>query len=321
MQQKLSVWPWAETMNQDSSKILTFSNNNKGLAFTYSLHKSAPYAGVTLSPKEQELWDISEYDYLEITFDTANSSSVQLVFSYFLEGFSDITRWQTLRVADREIHDSDESVFHIPFKQLGTPIWWFRENNVQSTDVPVIDYRKLANFAFVNSENLALGEKHSVHISSLRFCKDPAIASLLLWKLCGGYILVLLVVFLMQKKAIALPPMKRVSLSNHADEEYGRLSAFMGQHFTEKNLTVRMVAEQVGLTTQKITTLLQSNRSQTYSQFLNSLRLDEAKRLLRETDRNVSEIAPRVGYGYVNSFNRVFKEVEGKTPLEYRNSI
>ena len=42
------------------------------------------------------------------------------------------------------------------------------------------------------------------------------------------------------------------------------------------------------------------------------------KRLLRETDRQVMDIAYKVGYGNISHFNRVFKEAENCSPNEYR---
>ena len=46
--------------------------------------------------------------------------------------------------------------------------------------------------------------------------------------------------------------------------------------------------------------------------------MHEAARQLRETDRTVAEIAAAVGYESQGKFARVFREVLGVTPTEYR---
>ncbi len=52
--------------------------------------------------------------------------------------------------------------------------------------------------------------------------------------------------------------------------------------------------------------------------FLSTYRIDHAKRLLRTTGLNISEIALDSGYSSINTFNRVFKQTVGITPSEYR---
>lgn len=51
------------------------------------------------------------------------------------------------------------------------------------------------------------------------------------------------------------------------------------------------------------------------------IRLNEAKRLLRETDYSVFDIAQQVGYEYQSSLTRLFKQLEGTTPRVYRQQF
>ena len=45
----------------------------------------------------------------------------------------------------------------------------------------------------------------------------------------------------------------------------------------------------------------------------------EAKRLLAETDRSVTDIAGSLGFQEVKYFDAVFKKSTGMTPVKYRN--
>lgn len=47
----------------------------------------------------------------------------------------------------------------------------------------------------------------------------------------------------------------------------------------------------------------------------------EARRLLRYTDKSVSEIGYELGYGDVQAFSRFFKKQEGAAPSEFRNVV
>ena len=53
--------------------------------------------------------------------------------------------------------------------------------------------------------------------------------------------------------------------------------------------------------------------------YMRNFRMDQAALLLQqEPQMGVAEIAGRVGYDSSSKFAAAFKEVKGKTPLEYR---
>ena len=54
------------------------------------------------------------------------------------------------------------------------------------------------------------------------------------------------------------------------------------------------------------------------TQLLQRQRVTQAKRLLRETDLSVAEICDAVGYANTGHFYRLFHELTGASPREYR---
>lgn len=56
----------------------------------------------------------------------------------------------------------------------------------------------------------------------------------------------------------------------------------------------------------------------TYTQLIQEKRLAQAAFLLRNTDRNVSDIAVAVGYENISYFHRIFADAYGKSPKHYR---
>jgi len=55
-----------------------------------------------------------------------------------------------------------------------------------------------------------------------------------------------------------------------------------------------------------------------YTEIIRSLRIEEAKRLLSETELSMSEVAAKAGFDSRVNFFRSFREALGKTPGEYR---
>jgi transcriptional regulator GlxA family with amidase domain len=60
---------------------------------------------------------------------------------------------------------------------------------------------------------------------------------------------------------------------------------------------------------------------QSFKSYLNSIRVRNAAELLKNTHLNVTEITYFVGFGSVVNFERVFKDIHGATPLEYRRKL
>ncbi|MEN8117405.1 MAG: helix-turn-helix transcriptional regulator [Bacteroidota bacterium] len=72
-----------------------------------------------------------------------------------------------------------------------------------------------------------------------------------------------------------------------------------------------------------ISKLINDQFDMNFNEFVNRYRIEEAKILLRNKDNNLYSmdyIAERSGFGSVNSFTRVFKELEGITPGRFRES-
>lgn len=56
----------------------------------------------------------------------------------------------------------------------------------------------------------------------------------------------------------------------------------------------------------------------TFTQYLLQIRINEAQKLLQETDLGISEIAFQVGFENLSYFNRSFKKITGLTPRDFK---
>lgn len=58
-----------------------------------------------------------------------------------------------------------------------------------------------------------------------------------------------------------------------------------------------------------------------FTSYLTEYRMEEAKRMLKESTVNVKEIGKAVGYPDSNYFTKVFRRITGKSPTEYRTEF
>lgn len=88
-----------------------------------------------------------------------------------------------------------------------------------------------------------------------------------------------------------------------------------------ERLTQADAATRFGLSERHFQRLFQRHTGQTFLDFVQHQRIMTACELLRSTQHKLEAIAGLVGYRDIQSFNRVFKRIEGATPGQYRKAI
>jgi YesN/AraC family two-component response regulator len=88
----------------------------------------------------------------------------------------------------------------------------------------------------------------------------------------------------------------------------------------KNNIDVTAIADYSGISYSYVRKLVKDKSGKTVVDYINGLRIEEAKRLLKESEMGMSDIALQVGYNNYQSFNRFFQKYEGVTPGEFRNA-
>ena len=92
---------------------------------------------------------------------------------------------------------------------------------------------------------------------------------------------------------------------------------YIQMHYEEK-LSLESVADQVYFSAAYLSRLFKQETGQNFKDYLTKVRIEEAKRLLKEECLNISQIADSAGFANSKNFSRVFREETGQTPSEYR---
>jgi YesN/AraC family two-component response regulator len=95
-------------------------------------------------------------------------------------------------------------------------------------------------------------------------------------------------------------------------QEYIRL------HFNS-DLSIPKLAEMFGYNRNYLSTVYKKATGNSLIHYINCTRIAAAKTFLLDTTDSISDIAFRVGYNDSKYFIRVFRELEGMTPVMYRN--
>ncbi|WP_169082551.1 helix-turn-helix domain-containing protein [Paenibacillus sp. PL91] len=99
-----------------------------------------------------------------------------------------------------------------------------------------------------------------------------------------------------------------------------RISQYIDEHLSEDLSLVRL-AEIHYFNPSYLSRFFKQERGINLSEYIDTCRARRAKKLLRDNDLKVREVAVSVGYEAAHSFTRFFKKVTGMTPQEYRDSL
>jgi two-component system response regulator YesN len=95
--------------------------------------------------------------------------------------------------------------------------------------------------------------------------------------------------------------------------------------YIEKNYKERLkladVADNVYVSQWHLSKLLNKYTGQNFSEILNNVRMEQAKRLLTNPSLRIGDIAEEVGFLDMAHFSRVFKKQVGISANEYRNTV
>lgn len=86
----------------------------------------------------------------------------------------------------------------------------------------------------------------------------------------------------------------------------------------DKEISLEKIALQLYLNPSYLSRLFKENVGKSYTKYVMEKRIEKAKELLQEENYKIYEIGEFVGYENTKYFNKVFKEMVGMTPKEYR---
>ncbi|MFC0211537.1 helix-turn-helix domain-containing protein [Paenibacillus chartarius] len=95
---------------------------------------------------------------------------------------------------------------------------------------------------------------------------------------------------------------------------------YVTEHFMDPSLSLTLLSDRFQIGPKYLSQLFKESTGENFSDFLIGLKMDYAKKMLRESDASVQTISEIIGYANTTSFIRVFKKIVGVSPGQYRES-
>ncbi|MBR6216145.1 MAG: response regulator [Spirochaetaceae bacterium] len=96
---------------------------------------------------------------------------------------------------------------------------------------------------------------------------------------------------------------------------------FIEENYADQNTTLSSVAQAVCLSPNHFSTIFSQECKTTFIEYLTNVRIENAKRLMRETDMKGYDIAYECGFSDPHYFSYIFKKNTGLSPREYKVNL
>ena len=105
-----------------------------------------------------------------------------------------------------------------------------------------------------------------------------------------------------------------------SSDRIGRVTEFIMRNF-DKEITLHEIASIANMAVTTFCNFFKGHFRITYVEYLNTVRIGHACKLLADNDHNIVDISYESGFKNLANFNRQFKKFKNMTPSEYRKNM
>lgn len=103
-------------------------------------------------------------------------------------------------------------------------------------------------------------------------------------------------------------------------EQIQKAKDLIAANFAQEDLNRETVAERVCLNPAYFGVLFKKETGKVFNDYLNDFRVRQAENLLKTTKIDITQIAYKVGFRSLSSFNKIFKKIHSASPRQFRES-
>lgn len=103
--------------------------------------------------------------------------------------------------------------------------------------------------------------------------------------------------------------------------QFDELIRYINSNYADKDLSLGKLADMFNFSRKYLSSLFARNMSTKFSEYLNRIRIEHAVALLEQESPSVMELAEKCGFSDPLYFSKVFKQINGKSPTNYKKGV
>lgn len=314
-----TVEPYTDSIDGGNSKS-EIHLQNESFCYKYTLGSQVrfPFTGVQIQPHKPI--DLDDFDYIEYTLLPDSSKSIH-TFIYFTYKES-----RELSIRSELNTKPDKTIYTLPIESFDFPSWYLKgkqinRNEFENFNIQFANSFRLGHDIFVSRDTEDLICVESVKLGV--YNSNQIIISILI--VVVGFLGQFLFKRLKNVKIeISYKPVevKQIDYESIEQKEIRSIIAYINENYMNSEITLRSIRKAVKIPENKISLLIRKEFGISYKNYINKLRVEEAKRLFIKTPKVlINEVSDAVGFGGSTTFNKVFKEQTGLTPSQFTESL
>ncbi len=269
----------------------------------YSVHYFEYSKTFRFHGEKHNFWEFVYVDKGEVT---ATAGDQELILSQGNVIFHKPNEWHNIRANGKIAPNVAIVSFDCP-----SSVMTFFENKVLKVGQ---EQKSLLSKILSEYTNAFSSPLSNIYTTTLVRKKEPVLCS---EQLIKNYICEFLILFLRQN----MPATQyRTTTINNSDATLNILVNFMLDHISE-SMSIERLMKYSGLNRMGVNRLFQSGLGTSPMQYFIYLKINLAKKYLREDNYNISQIAELLGYSSIHYFSLQFKKSTGMSPSQYSASI
>ncbi|MBR5208429.1 MAG: helix-turn-helix transcriptional regulator [Paludibacteraceae bacterium] len=302
------------------------------MIFTLRSSFAYPYVGMEIHKDDYSTFPIEDYvveAIIESDEDMRFSVRLQEEFNFGDKGIAHPTAVYSFLLK------KGNNEFEIPVEEIkDIPEWWYASYPHWTTDIQKMKYENIKIIWLTADNSNEKDVEHRVKVKSLRLvpvaCKD-FLSDVITVMLAFWAILAIVALYLRRnniseeekekgkEQQVVYVPYEKLDTEKDTINLKDEILTFIGKNYPNPELKLADVAKALSMAEDRTSEEIRIATGKSFKAYLNTIRIEESKRLLKNTAMHISEIAFSVGYNNVQHFNRVFKESVGVAPGTFRD--
>lgn len=321
----IKIGVYCEGHGEGFSKVSYRVDSNKAVILDYELTNKIEEPFVALYFKNIDtnvFFQFGDFNTLIVELESPKATRIPLTLSNNKSGFTSLHRlFSNIPFTTTIDIKKGKHKYEVPLDDFEITSWWLRKYQFKDDEIPEMNFNRVNLIIIGSCQSLGPFEKDQIKISSLEIHHSNTVAYFLLGGLLIAFGISYGVIKKLNSRKKVLVPYHKVELApEKTRNEFEEILAFIGLNYNNPELSLSETEKELGISGKNISILIKAKLGLSFKEYLNNLRLAEVKRLLKETNRPISEIAYEVGYNNVTHFNRVFRKYNDMSPKDYRDS-
>ncbi|MCB2305388.1 AraC family transcriptional regulator [Clostridium estertheticum] len=135
------------------------------------------------------------------------------------------------------------------------------------------------------------------------------------------YLKIMLTEFLiLVERLLKNAPSYHIETTNLTHKRISEIITYINKNYVE-NLTLDFLSKRFFISTYYLSRTFKNVTGLNLNQYVNTIRIKAAQKLLFSAELNITNISEEVGYRSITHFGRVFKSITGVSPLKYKKIL